>query len=450
MYETDMTLDASMPEDHFRSDPVSIIRTSPMGKFQVALVVVLFCLYALDGYDLLAVAFALPGIRADLKLPPNILGVIASAGLIGSGAGAFLIAPLSDRFGRRPIMLASLILAGCGMAICTIANGPMALVLGRSITGLGVGALLPGITALAAEYSNDRVRNGVTVLITVGFSVGGLVGGNFAAALLSHWSWRSVFLCGSIGTFLAAVISALIVPESIEFIVATRPVNALARINSVLGRMAKESIARIESKQVSTAKAPIVELFKQDLLVITAVVTLTYALHGATFYYCLNWLSKIATDIGYTAAGAAHAFAWCSGGGLVGALLAAFLATRIRIQLLIAFSLVASTAALLLLATIHRMSNEFFVASGLVGVALYCGQSSLYAYMMRAFPTRVRASGAGFVTGVGRFGGIASPTISGFLFASGLSNAEVSTMMAMGSLCGAAILLSYHIFGRKT
>ena len=306
MYEADRTLDPSMPEDQSRNDPVSIIRNSPMGNFQVTLVAVLFCLYALDGYDLLAVAFALPGIRADLKLPPNILGVIASVGLFGSGAGAVLIAPLSDSFGRRPIMLASLVLAGCGMAVCTIANGQTALVLGRAITGLGVGALLPGITALAAEYSNDRVRNGVTVLITVGFSVGGLVGGNFAAALLSHWSWRSVFLCGSIGTFSAVLISALLVPESIEFLVATRPVTALKRINSVLRRMAKEPIVRLESKPVTNAKAPIVELFKQDLLVTTAVVTLTYALHGATFYYCLNWLSKIATDIGYTAAGAAH------------------------------------------------------------------------------------------------------------------------------------------------
>jgi benzoate transport len=450
MSEADIMLDASTPRDHSGSDPVSIIRTSPMGKFQVAVVVVLFCLYALDGYDLLAVAFALPGIRADLKLPPNILGIIVSAGLIGSGAGAFLIAPLSDRLGRRPIMLASLILAGCGMAICTIANGSTALIIGRSITGLGVGALLPGITALAAEYANDRFRNSITVLITVGFSVGGLVGGNFAAVLLSHWPWRSVFLCGSIGTFLAVVICALIVPESIEFMVTTRPANALARINAVLRRMAKESIARIQSKPVATAKAPIVELFKKDLLVTTVVVTLTYALHGATFYYCLNWLSKLATDIGYTAAGAAHAFAWCSGGGIVGALLAAFLATRIRIQWLIAFALVASTGALLLLSTIHHMSDEFFFACGLVGVALYCGQSSLYAYMMHAFPTQVRASGAGFVTGVGRCGGIASPTISGFLFAFGLSNAEVSTMMAMGSLSGAAILLSYHIFWRKT
>ena len=449
MYETDRTLDASMPEDHSRNDPVTIIRTGPMGKFQVALMVVLFCLYALDGYDLLAVAFALPGIRSDLKLPPDILGVLASVGLIGSGAGAFLIAPLSDRLGRRPIMLASLVLAGSGMVICTMAHGYVALILGRSVTGLGVGALLPGITALAAEYSNDRVRNSVTVLITVGFSVGGLVGGNFAAALLSHWTWRSVFLSGSIGTFFAVGIAAMIVPESIEFIAATRPVNALARINSVLGRMGKQPIPQIESRQITASKATIVPLFKADLLVTTAAVTLTYALHGATFYYCLNWLSKIATDIGYSAAGAAHALAWNSGGGLIGALLAALLATRIRIQSLIVVALVASTVALLSLATIHRMSDEFLVASGLLGVALYCGQSSLYAYMMRAFPTRVRASGAGFVTGVGRFGGIASPTISGFLFASGLSNAQVSTMMALGSSCGAAILVCYHTFWHK-
>ena len=75
-----------------------------------------------------------------------------------------------------------------------------------------------------------------------------------------------------------------------------------------------------------------------------------------------------------------------------------------------------------------------------MGACLYGGQASLYALMTRSFPVQVRATGVGFVTGVGRVGGIASPIISGHLLGIGMGYARVSTLMALGSLAGAVML----------
>src|ERR1700722_3894936 len=80
-------------------------------------------------------------------------------------------------------------------------------------------------------------------------------------------------------------------------------------------------------------------------------------------------------------------------------------------------------------------------AAAALGVFLYGAQASLYALMKKSFPVHVRATGVGFVTGIGRLGGVLSPVVSGHLLGAGLRYAQVSTVMALGSLLGAVILL---------
>jgi MFS family permease len=89
-------------------------------------------------------------------------------------------------------------------------------------------------------------------------------------------------------------------------------------------------------------------------------------------------------------------------------------------------------------------------ASGVLGACLYGGQTSLYALMTRSFPIQVRATGIGFVTGVGRVGGIVAPLVSGHLLGKGLGYAQVSTVMALGSLIGGIALFTPVRWGRSS
>lgn len=65
----------------------------------------------------------------------------------------------------------------------------------------------------------------------------------------------------------------------------------------------------------------------------------------------------------------------------------------------------------------------------------------LYAIFAEAFPTEVRASGTGFVIGIGRGGAALSPIIAGMLFANGASLPSVALMMGLGSTVAAAAIL---------
>jgi MFS family permease len=71
-----------------------------MTRFQIGAVAICMVLNLIDGFDVLAVAFAAPMLAKDWQLAPDRLGLLFSAGLFGMTAGSLLLAPFADRFGR--------------------------------------------------------------------------------------------------------------------------------------------------------------------------------------------------------------------------------------------------------------------------------------------------------------------------------------------------------------
>lgn len=416
----------------------SAVQNSNFSRFQAGLLAVFFVLYALDGYDMLSLAFALPGIRETMKLGPAALGGIISVGLVGTGVGSLLISPLGDRYGRKPLMIGCLAASFCGMICCSIALDAPMLAIGRFATGVGVGGLLPAVTALAVEYTPLRLRNSAAAFVTIGYPAGGVLGGALAAQLLQSFDWRSVFVCGAIATGAMALLTIWHVPESLEFLEIRRKDQDLSRVNAILAKLNVGALSSLSHGAANRQRGSAFDIFRRALIGTTLIITGSYALHGATFYYSVNWLPKIATDLSFTAVQAAQIAAWCSAGGMAGASLIAWMAPKVDIRILTPATLASAGICLIFL----PLSGGFFIASAtLLGACLYGGQSCLYAFMMHAFPVHARATGAGFVTGVGRIGGILSPLLSGFLFSSGYGNVIVGVAMGMGSLLGAACVL---------
>jgi len=413
-----------------------------MTPFQFGIIAVLFCLNGLDGFDVLAISFAAPGITREWAILPQALGVVISLGLLATGLGSLLVAPLADRVGRRPLIFASLLSMTVGMLICAAATGIASLSVGRLVTGVGVGALVPCISALTAEYCNRRYKERGVIIMAIGFPVGGLVGGQAAALLLQHFDWRAVFIAGGIATALLTLAPALWVPESIEYLLLRRPVRTLERVNAILVRLHHSTVAVLPAAQASESSPSALDILtRPTLLVLTLIITLSYGLHGATLYYSLNWIPKIVVDLGLSASQAAATAAWCSGGGIIGAAVAAWLATRLEIRLLTGAALVGASVFLTLFAHTPGDASALIAASLMLGAFLYGAQVSLYALMTRSFPVYARATGVGFVTGVGRLGGVLSPLVSGHLLGLGLPYSRVSTLMALGSFLGAVTLV---------
>ena len=104
-------------------DPRSILADRPMRLPQVVAIFICFLLNALDGFDVLAVTFAAPGIAKDWGVGPSAIGIIVSTGLVGMVIGSLTLGQLADRIGRRRQILLCLVIMTFGMLASAFATG---------------------------------------------------------------------------------------------------------------------------------------------------------------------------------------------------------------------------------------------------------------------------------------------------------------------------------------
>src|SRR4029077_4354151 len=142
---------------------------SPMCWLQVVAVIITIGLNALDGFDVLSMSFALPGVANEWGVKPGALGILASMGLLGMAAGSLCLGGVADKLGRRKTMLGCLVVMTFGMFMCTQVRSVAELSTYRVITGLGIGGLLAAINAVAAEFSSAKRRDMSVAIMSIGY-----------------------------------------------------------------------------------------------------------------------------------------------------------------------------------------------------------------------------------------------------------------------------------------
>lgn len=415
-----------------------MIAAGAMTGMQIFVIAVTIALNALDGFDVLSISFASPGIVAEWGITRGALGIVFSMELIGMAIGSVLIGGIADRFGRRYTLFGCLIIMTFGMTMVTTATSVIILCLWRVVTGLGIGGMLAATNAVASEFSNTKNRNLAISLMVVGYPLGAVAGGTLVAHLLVDHGWRSVFALGATMSGLLIPVILFGVPESPAWLCEREPANALARVNRSLRRIGHPPIVALPSRGERARAVPIVDLFAPGVALRTLTVTAIYFLHVVTFYFILKWVPKIVTDMGFAPSAAAGVLVWANVGGAIGGISLGLLSERIGLRSLAVGFFVTSTV----MVTIFGQG-----ASNLVQLSSICavtgfftngGVVAAYALLARAFPAELRASGTGFAIGVGRGGAVLAPIIAGYLFDAGFGLKFVAIAMSAGSLVAAA------------
>ena len=145
----------------------------------------------LDGYDLSAVGLAAPAINKARGVKPVELTAAFAFSSIGIMVGAMSAGPIADRFGRKPVLLASVALFGIFSLLTVWAPSILALVVMRFFTGIGIGGAMPTTVALTSDYTSDRWRASAVMFMFTGNTVGGFFAGQIAAVILPGWGCRA-------------------------------------------------------------------------------------------------------------------------------------------------------------------------------------------------------------------------------------------------------------------
>lgn len=431
--------------------PEVILAREPMGRLQIAALTLCVMLNALDGFDVLSISFASPGIATQWGIDRAALGVVLSAELIGMAVGSLAIGALADLFGRRPAILTCLAVMSGGMFLASGTGDVTTLSLFRLLTGVGIGGMLAATNAMAAELANERRRNLAVALMASGYPLGAAAGGTIASLLLAQGDWREVFLFGGAATALLFPLVLWLMPESVSFLASGRTPEALARVNRVLIRMGHGPADALSEKATRAARNPVTALFAPGQAGITLLLALAYFAHIATFYFILKWVPKIVADMGFPASSAAGVLVWANIGGACGALLLTILTGRLSLRLLVLAALLTSAIMVSLFGHVRADLGQLDLLAGCAGFCTNGAVVGIYALIARYFPTPMRGSGTGFVIGVGRGGAALSPIAAGLMFASGVTLTAVAVCMASGSLIAAlALWLAGPVPSHKT
>jgi benzoate transport len=423
------------------ADPRDTLAHSPMTAQQVLVVAITVALNALDGFDVLSISFASPGIAREWGIDRAALGIVLSMELIGMAVGSAVLGGVADRIGRRPAILGCLAVMATGMVMATTASGLAGLSTWRIVTGLGIGGMLAAINAVSMEFSNTRRRHLSVSLMSIGYPLGAVFGGMVAAQLLRGNDWRTVFYFGAGVTAVLIPVVFFFVPESVHWLVRKQPGNALTRVNRSLGRIGYATVDRLPDIPAEARNRSFGDIFAAQQVAGTVIVTLAYFLHITTFYFIVKWVPKIVVDLGFAASAAAGVLVWTNVGGAIGGAVLGLLTQKFSVKTLTIGVLLASTVAVTAFGRTPADLQRLSIICGLCGFCINAGIVGLYAIIAQVFPTHVRASGTGFTIGVGRGGSVFAPIIAGFLFAAGYSLPTVAFLLGLGSLCAGAVLM---------
>jgi benzoate transport len=434
-----------------RNDPRSIIDQSPMTIGQVIVVAITVMLNAMDGFDILSIAFASNGIAAEWQVTTAALGIVLSMELVGMAVGSVLLGGVADRIGRRPTLLGCLLTMAFGMFMATTAASPVQLSIWRVVTGLGIGGMLSCTNAVVAEFSNKKWRRLCISIMVIGYPLGGGFGGLWASGLINAYGWRSVFYLGAALTALLLPVSYFFVPESVHWLARKQPADALRRLNASLTKLGHAAINALPQLRTEERKKSLADIFSPALISITLIVTAAYFFHIVSFYFLAKWTPRIVGAMfpALPPGTGPRILALTNFGGAAGGALFGLLAGRIGLKPLTIVIMAMNAAAIILFGRTPNDLNTLMwlaIAVGFFGNAAISGMYSIVAY---AFPTHVRATGTGFVIGVGRGGAVLSPWLAGFLFdptrqltALPVDKLSwVAIVMAMGSLLAAGVLI---------
>ncbi len=447
------------------NDPRDIIAKSPMAFMQAVIVAITIGLNALDGFDVLSISFASPGIAAEWGINRAVLGFVLSAELFGMAIGSVFLGGVADKIGRRPTVLGCLVLMALGMYMVTTTNQVLGglllpivspivglfsgtvdarlldLAAWRVITGLGIGGMLASINAVAAEFSNSRRRNLNVAIMSIGYPVGAAAGGFITSANLTLDAWRSVFHFGAAVTLVFIPLVFFFMPESIHWLARKQPNGALDKINRTLARFGHATVAALPVVSADVRKRSVGDIFQDALLPVTVLVTLAYFFHITTFYFIVKWVPQIVTGMGFAPSEAGGVLSWLNVGGATGGTVVGLLAMRFPVKRVTIGVMLASTVAVTLFGRTAPDLVQLTIICMIAGFFTNGAITGMYTIFAQAFPTHARAFGTGFAVGFGRMGSVLAPIVGGFLLNANLPLSTVAMIMAGGSLVAAGMLL---------
>ena len=415
----------------------TLIDAQPLSALQLLVAVLCGLAMFADGYDLQALGLAVPTIAQQMHVSPAQFGLALAAATVGLAAGGILLAPLGDRIGRKPALIAALSLIGLSSLLTITATTPTQFALWRLLTGLGLGFGVPNANAWTAEYAPVRSRALILVLMNAAISAGAFLAAFIAPRVIAAFGWPGTFVVGGVLPLLLAA-TLLCAPESVKFLVSRNPGDG--RVSAILARIAPGA-AWTPGAAGQPSRPPrisLTALLVPEYRARTLLLWLVTVLNLFILFLLLNWLPTLLQTAGLPAAAALQGTALIQLGGLIGGItLSRFIDRGHTLPALRAAFLIAATclgAFLVLPAGGGWNALLLFIGLGISGAQL-----GLNALSTAYYPPAIKATGMSWVGSIGQTGAFLAPLAGSWLIANQVAPTHILALLVIPALACVAV-----------
>lgn len=439
-------------------DPLNVVNRLerlPLTAYQNKLFAVVATAWLADQINVALLAFLIVPVTLYFHLSVVQIGILAAMTYLGQGIGNIIASYAADRWGRRGVFQAIIILWGVGSFLAAISWNPVSLMVFRAIIGIGVGGEAPIAQAILSEFMPAHKRGQYIAWMegfwTIGYILSGVVT-LLVLPLLARNGWRLVFV--AVGLFSIVVFLARRnLPESPRWLMDNGQIEKAEKVLKDIesqverrwGKPLPEPKQTVVTEQHLHAN-PIRTLWNRRYIKRTLMAAGLWFFALLGYFGLTSWLTTLLHAHGFSVVSSIGFVTLISLGGIPGFLAAAWMLERIGRKPTMAFFLLLSAATAYFYG--HPTPGLLFLEGFLMQFFFFGMWCVLYAYTPELYPTRARSSGAGWASAFGRVGAILGPVIVAFMLKS-VSGGEGS-VFTLGAASFVIATLLVLILGPET
>jgi putative MFS transporter len=403
------------------TSPINVVgrlERLPMTGYQRRLFAVIASAWLVDQIDVALLTFLLGSLVREFHMSPVQVGLLASMTFAGQLVGNLAAGTASDLYGRRRVFQVTMVMWGLASLAAALSWSVGALMVFRFLIGVGVGGEAPVAQALVSELLPAGVRGRYIAIMEGFWAVGFVLSGTISYLLLPHLGWRWVFVAvGALAGLVFLVRRSI--PESPRWLEGE---GRLAEADAILTRM-EDQVMRQSGLPLPPPEIVAADASRRSpwRTLLDAPYVVRSAMAGSLWFFALlgyfglsSWLALLLEAKGFSIVKSVGFVTLITIGGIPGFATAAWSLERIGRKPTTIFFLVASAAAAYAYGSMQALT-PLFVSGFVMQFFMFGMWSCLYAYTPELYPTRARATGAGFASACGRVGAMAGPIVVGFV-----------------------------------
>jgi MFS transporter, AAHS family, benzoate transport protein len=398
-----------------------VVNESKFNRFHVGLLICCCLIIVFDMFDLVIYGSVIPILMKEWSISPVQAGAIGSYGFFGMMLGAIFFGVLADKFGRKNILILSVVLFSIFTFLCAFAPGPTPFSIFRFIAGVGIGGVLPNVIALLTDYSPKHLHNTMVSIVMCAFSVGGILAGLIGIYFIPLMGWTSVYW--------VAAIPLLLIPFMVRYF-HDSPAMLLVKgrtkeLHIVLSKVNDKVSLTTDTEFVTTTGkedpgSPVLALFRNNRALGTLMIWIAFFMCLLMINGVSTWLPNLMFSAGYPLGSSLSFMIVLNVGAIIGTLVLGGLADKFGVKKVLVPMFIMSAVSLTLLGFKNNMVILYLLVF-ITGACTMGAQNISYSFVSQYYPSLMRSTAIGFASGIGRIGGIIGPTFGGILVSLNLS-----------------------------